>query len=89
MRFFDLLDLQNLVLAIFLGLVAVVLVYLGFQSYAFSRRTRDAEKIEEEFPGGIEVQNHPIPPFLIFVMIGFLLWAVAYVVLYGLRGEPF
>lgn len=89
MRFFDLLDLQNLVLAIFLGLVAVVLVYLGFQSYTFSRRTRDAEKIEEEFPGGIEVQNHPIPPFLIFVMIGFLLWAVAYVVLYGLRGEPF
>jgi hypothetical protein len=89
MRFFDLLDLQNLVLAIFLGLVAVVLVYLGFQSYAFSRRAREAEKIEEEFPGGIQVQNHRIPPFLLFVVIGFLLWAVAYVVLYGLRGEPF
>ncbi len=89
MRFFDLLDLQYLVLAIFLGLVAVVLVYLGFQSYAFSRRGREDEKIEEEFPGGIQVQNHPIPPFLIFVVIGFFIWAVIYVVMYGLRGEPF
>lgn len=87
MRFFDLLDFQYLVLAIFLGFVSAVLIYLGFQSYSFSRRRK--EEGEEEFPGGIRVQNHSIPPFLIFVVIGFIVWAIAYVILYGLRGEPF
>jgi len=89
MRFFDLLDLQYLVLAIFLGLITVVLIYLGLQSYVFSRKGKEEEAVEEEFPGGIQVQNHRVPPFLIFVVIGFFLWAIAYVVLYGLRGEPF
>ena len=86
MRFFDVLDFQYLILAIFLALVAVVLIYLGFQSYSFSRRR---EEEEEEFPGGIRVQNHSIPPFLIFVVIGFVIWAIVYVILYGLWGEPF
>jgi len=90
MRFFDLLDFQYLILAIFLGLVSAVLIYLGFQSYSFSRKgKKEEEEIEDEFPGGIRVQNHSIPPFLIFVVIGFILWAIAYVVLYGLWGQPF
>jgi len=88
MRFFDVLDFQYLILTIFLALVAVILIYLGFQSYSFSRR-REEEEREEEFPGGIRVQNHSIPPFLIFVVIGFVIWAMVYVILYGLRGEPF
>ena len=88
MRFFDVLDFQYLILAIFLALVAVVLIYLGFQSYSFSRR-KEEEEGEEEFPGGIRVQNHSLPPFLIFVVIGFVIWAIVYVILYGLRGDPF
>jgi hypothetical protein len=87
MRFFDLLDFQYLVLAIFLGLIAVILIYLGFQSYSLSQKKK--KEVEEEFPEGIRVQDHPVPPFIIFVVIGFILWAVVYVILYGLRGEPF
>ena len=92
MRFFYVLDFQYLILALFLGIVSVFLIYLGFMSYRFSqKRKEEGETAEEryEYPGGLRIQNHPIPPFLIFICLGFALWAIAYVILIGLRGEPF
>jgi len=92
MRFFNVLDFQYLILALFFGIISVFLIYLGFLSYRFSQKRKGEEESAEEnheFPGGLRIQNHPIPPFLIFICLGFALWAIAYVILIGLRGEPF
>jgi hypothetical protein len=92
MRFFYVLDFQYLILALFFGIISVFLIYLGFMSYRFSqKRKEEGETAEEryEYPGGLRIQNHPLPPFLIFICLGFALWAIAYVILIGLRGGPF
>ena len=55
MRFFDVLDFQYLVLAIFFGIFLVFLIYLGFLSYRFLRKgkeKRSRPKKAMNFPAG-------------------------------------
>jgi len=87
MRFFFIQDFQHWLLSLFLGLVLAILVYLGFTAYADSRE-RAGERGEEEFnyPDGIRGKNFPTPLFIIFLYIGFFIWAVLYVIFIGLRG---
>jgi amino acid transporter len=91
MRFFDLRDFQFWILAVFLGLISAVAVYLAFLSYRFSmgrKGGRPAEE-EEEYPGGIKSAGNPVPPFLIFIIAGVLIWAIFYVFFLGIKGGPF
>jgi len=90
MRFFDILDFQYLILAFFLGAASVLIIYLGFRSYSFSWKEgpKSAEE-EHEYPGGIRIGTHPIPPLLFFIFIGFGVWFFVYVIFYGILGEPF
>jgi hypothetical protein len=88
MRFFDVLDLQYLVLAIFLGLISVFVTYLAFGGYRFRRGTAEKEAAEE-YPEGLRSGDNPIPPFLIFLYLAVLIWIIFYVFLFGLRGGPF
>ena len=90
MRFFDVQDFQYLTLTVFLGVVSLLLLYLGFQSYSFSwkERSRSTEE-EHEYPGGLKIAKHPIPPLLVFLFVGFGVWFFFYVIFYGILGEPF
>jgi Na+/H+ antiporter NhaC len=87
MRFFFLQDFQHWLLALFLGLVLAILVYLGLTAYADSK-ARAGQKAEEEFtyPDGIRAKNFPTPVFILFLYIGILIWAILYVVFVGMRG---
>ncbi len=87
MRFFFLQDFQHWLLSVFLGLVLAILVYLGFTAYTDSR-ARVGEKEEEEFtyPDGIRGKNFPTPYFIIFLYLGFVIWAILYVIFIGMRG---
>ena len=89
MRFFPLLDFQYAMLLIFLGLIALVLIYVAFSTYDFLPRKGDEGEKVEEYPGGIQASNQPIPLILIFLYSGLAIWAVAYVVVIGIRGSPF
>jgi len=90
MRFFDVLDFQYLTLTVFLGAAVLLILYLGFRSYSYTwkERPKSAEE-EHEYPGGIRIGTHPIPPLLVFLFIGFGVWFFVYVIVYGIRGEPF
>ena len=90
MRFFDVLDFQYLILTVFLGAASLFIIYLGFRSYSYSwkERAKSAED-EHEYPGGIRIGTHPIPPLLFFLFIGFGVWFFIYVIFYGILGEPF
>jgi hypothetical protein len=93
MRFFVLLDFQHMVLALFLGLTAVILVTLAFGSYA--RRQAMEMQPPEEPPGGDvpgeghEGQENPLPAFLKVVYVGIAATAIGYMIFIGIRGGAF
>jgi hypothetical protein len=84
MRFFFLQDYQHWLLAVFLGLVLVILVYLAFRSYGYSNERADARARQIfDYPEGLKGHNFPTPPFILFLYIGFVVWAVLYVIFIG------
>ena len=89
MRFFFLQDYQHWLMAVFLGMVLTILVYLGFTAYSDSRARAD-EKAEHEFtyPDGIRGKSFPTPVFILFIYFGFFIWAILYVIFIGMKG-PF
>ena len=90
MRFFFLQDYQHWLLAVFLGLVLAILIYLAFRSYGYSR-ARAGGRAEEEhgYPDGLKGRQFPTPPLIIFLYFGFVVWAILYVIYIGIRGGPF
>ncbi len=89
MRFFSILDYQHEILAVFLGLVTALLIYLAFRSYYFTRKPQEEESDRAlEFPDEIHGVNHPVPPFLLFLILGFVVWFLIYVIFFGIRGGP-
>ena len=86
MRFFSLLDFRYYILAIFLGLITVLVLYLSFKRTSSEAEDDRSDMIE--FPEGLSSAGHPIPPILLFVYIGFVLWAIIYVIFFGILGKP-
>ena len=84
MRFFPVFDFQMVVLLTFLGLVAFLLLCI-----AFGQNRREGEEKLENYAGEIKAANKPIPPILVFVYVAFVVWAIVYVVVIGIKGYPF
>jgi hypothetical protein len=93
MRFFTVVDFQYWAMAFFLGLVAIVLTYLGWASYPKHRFGKSKEEVEErmghELFTGHDASRNPIAPFLIFVYMLIVVWALAYVYYIGVRGPSY
>jgi hypothetical protein len=89
MQYFPLVDLQQWMLAIFLGLVSVILIYLAFGSHASREKAVESERAERDILFGEETEKNYIAPILIFVYAGAVVFAVAYLILIGLQGGPF
>ena len=83
MRFFSLFDFRYFILALFLGIISVLVIYLSF-----GRKEGEAEKGVEhpQFAGGLQEAGNRIPTILLFVYIGFLVWAIIYAIFIGIRG---
>jgi hypothetical protein len=86
MRFFDLLNLQHVVLFLFPALVFIVLFGLAL---AYSHlRTEKGEKRAKEtyyvFPENIEDRRSPFPLALTLIIVGTLIWGIAYILVSGL-----
>ncbi len=89
MRFFPLLDFQYTMLLIFLGLIALILIYVAFQGELLSGRRTDEQGAIEQYPEGIRGKNQPIPLLLIFIYVGVAIWALGYLIFIGIRGIAF
>jgi hypothetical protein len=87
MRLFSLLGTQHLILGIFLGSVCSILIYLGFRSAGIAK-PRKQRKRESGYPDGLQIENHSLPPLLIFLLLGFVAWLIFYVIFFGLEGKP-
>ena len=89
MRYFPLLDFQIVILLTFLGLAVLILLYVAFRGSLSATDQKSKDTGRETYPEGIEAENRPTPPLLIFVYAAFVLWAATYVIFIGLRGGPF
>ena len=89
MRSFPLFDFQIVVLLSFLGLIALLLLYIAFRKIVIPPFSGGAIKEPEQFPDGIQTSRGPIPLILIIVYVGFFVWALTYVIFTGIRNEPF
>jgi predicted RND superfamily exporter protein len=84
MRFFSLLDFQYVVLLVCLGIAFLIALYL-----AFTHENKDeGEEMREAHPEAIREQDGPVPLVLMFLYLGFIIWAIVYVVIIGIRGKP-
>jgi ABC-type antimicrobial peptide transport system permease subunit len=91
MRFFDFLNTQHLILGIFFGLIAALLVYIGFgASYYSTGKEEGGEEREEAFAHreNLRPESRPLPTIVLFLLIGFAVWLVCYVIFRGLEGGP-
>lgn len=84
MRYFFLLDFQHWVLALFLGLLAVIFIYIAWRLYPDPEVREEAAG--ERLHTGHTVSSHPIAPILIVIYIGAVLWALGYAVVVGIMG---
>lgn len=92
MRYFPILDFKYAVLAIFLGMVSVILVYITWAAYAARREKEASERPAREVQDLVqtrEVEDNPVVPLLIVIYVGVIIWVVAYLILVGMEGGPF
>ena len=93
MQYFPLLAFQHLVLACFLGIGFVILLYIAFSSYKQTREEMTEEELDHLARGELAEVHDPegnrIAPVLIFIYLGALAWAASYVVVVGINGTAF
>ena len=88
MRYFQLLGIQHFVMYLFPAVATIVLFIIGLGFYYFRRKDSEERKtrIIEQYPGGIEGRNAPFPLFVILILVGTIIWSLAYIVLIGILG---
>lgn len=82
MRFYSLLDFQWAVLAFFVGLISALVLYLAFRG---TKEEMEEEAETVEYLEGLRETTHPTPPVLIFLYVGFIIWAFVYIVFIALQ----
>ena len=90
MRLFFLRDYQDWLLSVSLGFVLAILIYLAFRSYGYSKAAAKGKAEEErDYPDGLKGRSLPVPPFIIFLGLAFVVWAVFYVIYNCVRWGPY
>ena len=87
MRYFTLLDFQHWVLALGLGLLAVIFVYIGWRFYPVPEEEEEGTGVQP--PASHASGSRPVAPILIFIYVGAVLWALGYAIVEGIMGKAF
>lgn len=88
MRFFELLNLQHLVLYFFPAVVAILIVGTAL-GYVHFRTDRSEERMKRPyylFPEDIEDRHAPFPLCLLLIIAGTVVWAFSYIIVIGFWG---
>jgi hypothetical protein len=88
MRLFELLNIQDVVLYFFPGLIAVLLVATALAFSHFHGKGTDERKnrVIQKYPSDLEERNAPFPLFLFLLILGTVIWAIGYILMHGLLG---
>jgi hypothetical protein len=85
MRFFELLSIQHFFMYLFPAIAAIALFIIGLGFYHIQRKdsAERETRIIERFAGGIEGRNAPFPILAYLIIIGTIVWVLAYILLIG------
>ena len=88
MRFFELLNLQHIVLYVFPTLVFIVLFWLalGYSHFRGGDAGERMEEIHATFPDGLKERKSPFPLVLTLVILGTFIWGFCYILGHGILG---
>jgi hypothetical protein len=88
MRLFELLNIQDVVLYFFPGLIAVLLVAaaLAFSHFHGKGRDEREDKVIQRYPSELAERNAPFPLFLFLLILGTVIWGIGYILIHGLLG---
>jgi hypothetical protein len=88
MRFFELVNLRDMVLYFFPAVLAILILGLSL-GYVHFRTTKSEERMRRsyyKFPEDIEDRQAPFPLSLILIIAGTVVWAFFYILVIGLWG---
>ncbi len=85
MRYFALLNIQHFIMYLFPTLVFIALLAMGLGFYYIQRKDSAEREVRiiEKFPEGIEGRNAPFPMILYLILVGTVMWVLAYIILIG------
>ncbi len=85
MRYFEVLGIQHFFMYLFPAVATIVLFIIGLGFYHIQRKdsAERESRIIERYPGGIEGRNAPFPVLAYLVIIGTIVWVLAYILLIG------
>ena len=85
MRFFEVLGVQHFVMYLFPAIAFTALFIIGLGFYHINRKdsAERESRVIERFPEGIEGRNAPFPLIAYLVLIGTIVWVIAYILLIG------
>ncbi len=85
MRYFEVLGIQHFFMYLFPAIATIVLFIIGLGFYHIQRKdsAERESRIIERFPGGIEGRNAPFPILAYLIIIGTIIWVLAYILLIG------
>jgi hypothetical protein len=87
MRFFALNDFQHMVLALFLGISAVLAIYIAWSGYSRKRGRELDEREMAELRIGYE--ENPVSPILLLIYTAVVVCIIFYLLIIGIFGGPF
>ena len=85
---FSLIQWKYIILALFSGLILVILLFFAYQS-RFYKIGKEEEKSIEEFPDGLKIGKGKMPIFLILIYLILGLWAIFYTIMISIKGFDF
>ena len=85
MRYFEVLGIQHFFMYLFPALAFIALFIIGLGFYHINRRdsAERGARIVERYPGGIEGRNAPFPVLAYLIVLGTIIWVLAYIILIG------
>lgn len=88
MRYFELLNFQNVV-GFFFPTITFMLVFwvgLAFLHFREPRPGEDKSKVLHRYAAGIEGRNEPFPLVMFLIIAGTVLWVFFYILMHGVLG---
>jgi hypothetical protein len=88
MRFFELINLQDILFYLFPSVIFVLLfaAALSFAHFRSKDSEESGSRITHIYSEGIGTRTAPFPLFLILIIIGTVIWAVCYTLTISLSG---
>ena len=85
MRYFEVLGIQHFFMYLFPAIATIALFIIGLGFYHIQRKdsAERESRVVERFPGGIEGRNAPFPILAYLIIIGTIIWVLAYILLIG------